>query len=180
MRLNYHQLILTHSTSCREKFERFKLLDEEKYQAVLALHKGDLNKLQSELNQSQDFVFGNAIACTTVTSDVTCSEEIQSCTTNEAKMNDTVDTATYEAKLEDTVDFGLECEKDNSSDRIEEWHQAESLMTNYRAVLQKREELNSQAHSLKARHRVLQGELSTMLKDKVNDELTFPPEIEEK
>mmetsp|Transcript_23783 Transcript_23783/g.37320 ORF Transcript_23783/g.37320 Transcript_23783/m.37320 type:complete len:476 (-) Transcript_23783:1651-3078(-) len=163
----------------REKFERFKLLDEEKYQAVLALHKGDLTKLQSELNQSQEYVFGNAIGCLTVNSDVTCPEEIQSCTTNEAKLNDT-DTATDEAKLDNTVDFGLECEKDDSSDRIEEWRQAESLMTNYRAVLQKREELNSQAHSLKAQNKVLEGELSTLLKDKVNDELTFPPEIEEK
>ncbi len=124
-------------------------------------------------------MFGNAIGCLTVNSDVTCPEEIQSCTTNEAKLNDT-DTATDEAKLDNTVDFGLECEKDNSSDRIEEWHQAESLMTNYRAVLQKREELNSQAHSLKAQNKVLEGELSTLLKDKVNDELTFPPEIEEK
>ncbi len=164
----------------REKFERFKLLDEEKYQAVLALHKGDLTKMQSELNQSQDFVFGNAIACTTVNSDVTCPEEIQSCTTNEAKLNDTTDTATDEAKLDNTIDFGLECDKDNSSDRIEEWHQAESLMTNYRAVLQKREELNSQAHSLKAQNRVLEGELSAMLNDKVNNELTFPPEIQVK
>eukprot|EP00985_Skeletonema_marinoi_P002719 scaffold1122_cov160-Skeletonema_marinoi.AAC.2 len=163
----------------REKFERFKLLDEEKYQAVLALHKDDLSKLQSELNESQEFIFGNAIGCSTVNSDLTCPEEIQSCTTNEAKLNET-DVTTDEAKVDYKVDFGLECDKDNSSDRSEEWHQAESLMTNYRAVLQKREELNSQAHSLKAHNKALQGELSTMLNDKVNEELTFPPEIEEK
>ncbi|KAL7495300.1 hypothetical protein ACHAWT_006626 [Skeletonema menzelii] len=162
----------------REKFERFKLLDEEKYQAVLTLHKEDLTKLQSELNESQEFVFGNAIGCSTVTSDVTCPEEIQSCTTNEAKLNDT-DTATDEAKLENTVNFGLECENDNSSDRMEEWRQAESLMTNYRAVLQRREELNSQAHSLNAQNKVMEGELKTMLSEKVNEELTFPPVIEE-
>ncbi len=105
-------------------------------------------------------------------------EGYDSCTPNEAKLNDTADTATDEAKLDNTVDFGLECDKEKSSDRIEEWHQAESLMTNYRAVLQKREELNSQAHSLKAQNRKLEGELSTILKDKVIDELTFPPEVQ--
>ena len=113
-----------------------------------------------------------------MTSDVTCPEEIQSCTTNEAKLNDT-DTETDEAKLENTVNFGLECENDNSSDRMEEWRQAESLMTNYRAVLQRREELNSQAHSLNAQNKVMEGELKTMLSEKVNEELTFPPVIEE-
>ena len=169
------------TTRYREKFERFKLLDEEKYQAVLNLHKEDLTKLQSELNESQEFVFGNAIGCSTVTSEVTCPEEIQSCTTNEAKMNDAGDTApTEEAKLESAVNFGLECENENSSDRMEEWQQAESLMTNYRAVLQKREELKSQAHSLKAQNKVLEGELTTMLNDKVNEELTFPPDIKQK
>ena len=141
------------------------------------MHKDDLSKLQCELNESQEFIFGNAIGCSTVNSDLTCPEEIQSCTTNEAKFNDDTDVATDEAKVEYKVDFGLECDKDNSSDRSEEWHQAESLMTNYRAVLQKREELNSQALSLKAHNKALEGELSTMLNDKVNEELTFPPEI---
>lgn len=169
--------LVPHSHLYREKFQRFKLLDEEKYQAVLALHRDDLAKLQCELNESQEFIFGNAIGCSraasSINSDVTCPEEIQSCTTNEAKVNDT-DT-TDEAKVECTVDFGLECDKNNSSDRSEEWHQAESLMSNYRAVLQKREELNSQAHSLNAQNKVLEGELTAKLEDSVNEELTFPP-----
>ena len=164
----------------REKLERFKLLDEEKYQAVLALHRDDLAKLQCELNESQEIIFGDAIGSRATelscNSDVTCPEEIQSCTTtNEAKLNDTDTTTEEEEAKVDTVDFGLDCDKNNNTDRTEEWHQAESLMTNYRAVLQKREELNSsQAHSVNA-NRALLKDLAKKLEADVNNELTFPP-----
>lgn len=51
------------SSGLKEKFERFKISDDEKYRAVLAMHRDDLQKLQGELKQSQDFIFGGAIGC---------------------------------------------------------------------------------------------------------------------
>ncbi|KAL7489938.1 hypothetical protein ACHAW6_015674 [Cyclotella cf. meneghiniana] len=47
----------------KEKFERFKISDSEKFRSVLALHKGDLKKLQDELVRSQDVIFGGEIGC---------------------------------------------------------------------------------------------------------------------
>jgi hypothetical protein len=47
----------------KEKFERFKISDSDKFRSVLALHKDDLNKLQDELVRSKDFIFGGEIGC---------------------------------------------------------------------------------------------------------------------
>jgi hypothetical protein len=47
----------------KEKFERFKISDDEKYMAVRSMHSDDLRKLQAELKQSQEFIFGGAIGC---------------------------------------------------------------------------------------------------------------------
>ncbi len=46
----------------KEKFARFKVSDDEKFEAILAMNSADLRKLQSELKESQDFMFGGAIS----------------------------------------------------------------------------------------------------------------------
>jgi len=46
------------ASGLRDKFERFKVSDDEKYKAVLGMHREDLQKLQSELDQSTDYIFG--------------------------------------------------------------------------------------------------------------------------
>ena len=46
------------ASGIRDKFERFKVSDDEKYKAVLGMHREDLQKLQSELDQSTDYIFG--------------------------------------------------------------------------------------------------------------------------
>ncbi|KAL7525990.1 hypothetical protein ACHAXR_001254, partial [Thalassiosira sp. AJA248-18] len=51
------------SSGLKEKFERFKISDDEKYRAVLGMHRDDLQMLQGELKQSQDFIFEGAIGC---------------------------------------------------------------------------------------------------------------------
>ena len=85
----------------REKFERFKLMDEEKYQAVLALHKDDLSKLEHELNESQQQIFGEVIAGS-----------------SDASIVVKADSSTDENGID-------------GADRSEEWHQAETLLTTY-------------------------------------------------
>lgn len=47
----------------KEKFARFKVSDDEKLGAVVAMNITDLRKLQIELKESQDFIFGGAIGC---------------------------------------------------------------------------------------------------------------------
>ena len=51
------------SNRLKEKFERFKISDSDKFRSILALHKDDLQKLQDELDKSQDFIFGGEIGC---------------------------------------------------------------------------------------------------------------------
>ena len=46
------------ASGLRDKFERFKVSDDEKYKAVLDMHREDLQKLQSELDESTDYIFG--------------------------------------------------------------------------------------------------------------------------
>jgi len=46
------------ASGLRDKFERFKVSDDEKYKAVLGMHREDLQKLQSDLDQSTDYIFG--------------------------------------------------------------------------------------------------------------------------
>lgn len=59
-----------------------------------------------------------------------------------------------------------------SSDK---WEQAEILMTNYKNVLERREELNSEVEFVEQENEKLERELQSMLKDKINEELEFPP-----
>jgi hypothetical protein len=49
------------ASGLKEKFARFKVSDDEKFEAVLAMNTTDLRKLQRELKESQDFIFGGAI-----------------------------------------------------------------------------------------------------------------------
>ena len=51
------------SNRLKEKFERFKISDSDKFRSILALHKDDLQKLQDELDTSKDFIFGGEIGC---------------------------------------------------------------------------------------------------------------------
>ena len=133
----------------REKFERFKLMDEEKYQAVLALHKDDLSKLERELNESQKQIFGEVIAGSSDASIV------------------------VEADSSTDVN-GI----DGAPDRGEEWNQAENLMTLYRNLLSKREEVKAQVDQFNSSNEELEKALKTKLDDeKVNEELTFPPKV---
>lgn len=119
----------------REKFERFKLMDEEKYQAVLALHKDDLSKLERELNESQKQIFGEVIAGS---SDASIAEAVSS-TEDDVNGVDGVGVQWND----NTYATGDETKLDGV-DKKEEWDQAETLMTNYRNLLHKREELKIQ------------------------------------
>jgi chromosome segregation ATPase len=47
----------------KEKFERFKVSDNDKFHSILALHKDDLQQLQDELDESRDVIFGSEIGC---------------------------------------------------------------------------------------------------------------------
>ena len=51
------------SNGLKEKFERFKISDNDRFHAILALHKDDLQQLQNELDKSKDFIFGGEIGC---------------------------------------------------------------------------------------------------------------------
>ena len=51
------------SNGLKEKFERFKISDNDKFHAILALHKDDLQQLQNELDKSKDLIFGEEIGC---------------------------------------------------------------------------------------------------------------------
>ena len=63
----------------------------------------------------------------------------------------------------------------HSFDKSDEWNQAETLMSNYRNVLERRESLNSESVSMKRQNEKLEEELRSKLKEKVNEELAFPP-----
>ena len=47
----------------KEKFERFKISDNDKFRAILALHEDDLRQLQDELDRSRDVIFAGEIGC---------------------------------------------------------------------------------------------------------------------
>lgn len=63
----------------------------------------------------------------------------------------------------------------NINDRNDDWQQAETLMTDYRVLLEKREGLHTDAKELENQNHALEEELRSRLKDKVNEELAFPP-----
>ncbi|KAL7464734.1 hypothetical protein ACHAXS_005070, partial [Conticribra weissflogii] len=138
------------SCGLKEKFERFKLSDDEKYKAVLELHREDLRQLEHELKESKRFVFG-AIGCSDAfqePNDASCISEV--------------------TIPEDMKSFtGKRTEDD--------WDEVESLVTNYKNVLERRESLNVEVDSMERRNEKLEKELESKLADKINDELVFPP-----
>jgi hypothetical protein len=60
-------------------------------------------------------------------------------------------------------------------DKSDEWSQAEILMSNYKSILERREELNLELASVERQNMDMERELAEKLKDKVNTELAFPP-----
>ncbi|ACI64152.1 predicted protein [Thalassiosira pseudonana CCMP1335] len=153
------------ASGLKEKFERFKISDDEKYKAILALHNDDLQKLQIELKESQEFIFGGAIGCSKsdelsrITSDALCA--------NEGASKVELD----EIELE-VNGSGDQC---RDSDRNDEWTQAETLMSNYKIVLERRENLNAECNELECKNAELENELKLKLQEKINEELAYPP-----
>jgi hypothetical protein len=162
------------SSGLSDKFERFKLSDDEKYRAVRDMHGEDLLKLQAELKQSQDFIFGGVIGCANGNDKA----EQQSCASGVTSPSN----AGSSIKTRDSTDeFGLECdgrskdEYSDSFDKCNEWGQAEALMSNYKAILERREDLHAEVMSMGHQNTHLERELESKLKDKINEQLAFPP-----
>ena len=63
----------------------------------------------------------------------------------------------------------------HSFEKSDEWNQAEMLMSDYRNILERRKSLNSESTSMKQQNEKLEEELRSKLKEKVNEELAFPP-----
>lgn len=57
----------------------------------------------------------------------------------------------------------------------DEWSQAEMLMSNYKNILERRDELNTQLMTMERQNIQLENELAEKLQDEKNNELTFPP-----
>jgi hypothetical protein len=60
-------------------------------------------------------------------------------------------------------------------DNSDEWSQAEILISNYKSILERREELNLELASVERQNLDMEKELAEKLQDKVNKELAFPP-----
>lgn len=63
----------------------------------------------------------------------------------------------------------------SSVDKSDEWDQAETLMSNYRTILERREHLHSEVASMGLQNKELKKELESKLKQKINEQLVFPP-----
>lgn len=150
------------SSGLRDKFARFRVSDREKYKAVLAMHRDDLRRLQDELRDSRDFVFG---------------DEALAAGGNEGEGGETGAATESREKAEE---FDLEAESDScsnpySSFKTDEWSQAESLMSDYRSVLQRREDLEEEVAAKERRNSELEKRLGSNLAEKINEELKYPP-----
>lgn len=166
------------ASGLRDKFERFKISDNEKYKAVLGMHREDLQKLQSELDQSTDYIFGGngAIGGSqtngSFTSDVTWhgggSSSVAASKSSINKQNE------CKTKCDE---FGLRLENNNHHNfgRSDEWNQAEKLMSNYKSILTRRENLKSEEAMMEEKNIKLEQELESKLKEKINEDLAFPP-----
>jgi len=155
------------SSGLRDKFARFQVSDREKYRAVLAMHRDDLRRLQDELRESRDFVFG---------------DEALAAGGNEGEGGETRTAA--DSKEKASEEFDLEddgqAESDSGSDpyssfRTDEWNQAESLMSDYRSVLQRREDLEEEIAAKELQNSKLEKRLDSNLAEKINEELKYPP-----
>lgn len=56
-----------------------------------------------------------------------------------------------------------------------EWNQAEKLMSNYKSVLTRRDGLKSEVAIMEEKNLKLEQELESKLKEKINEDLAFPP-----
>jgi len=138
------------SSGMKEKFERFKFSDDEKYNAILELHREDLRQLELELKESKRFIFG-AIGC----SDASQEPNDASCI-SDLTVPDDIKPVIGETTKDD-------------------WDEVESLVTNYKNVLERRESLNVEVDSMERQNDNLEKELESKLTEKINDELVFPP-----
>lgn len=62
-----------------------------------------------------------------------------------------------------------------SFDKTDEWNQAEILMSDYRTILERRENLNSESALMERQNEQLESDLNKHFKEKVNEELRYPP-----
>ena len=57
----------------------------------------------------------------------------------------------------------------------DEWNQAEKLMSKYKSILTRREDLKSEVAMMEEKNLKLEQELESKLKGKINEDLAFPP-----
>ena len=57
----------------------------------------------------------------------------------------------------------------------DEWNQAEKLMSKYKSILTRREDLKSEVAMMEEKNLKLEQELESKLKEKINEDLAFPP-----
>ena len=57
----------------------------------------------------------------------------------------------------------------------DEWNQAEKLMSKYKSILTRREDLKSEVAIMEEKNLKLEQELESKLKEKINEDLAFPP-----
>jgi len=57
----------------------------------------------------------------------------------------------------------------------DEWNQAEKLMSKYKSILTRREDLKSEVAMMEEKNKKLEQELESKLKEKINEDLAFPP-----
>ena len=57
----------------------------------------------------------------------------------------------------------------------DEWNQAEKLMSKYKSILTRREDLKSEVEMMEEKNVKLEQELESKLKEKINEDLSFPP-----
>ncbi|KAL9181892.1 hypothetical protein ACHAXT_012235 [Thalassiosira profunda] len=150
------------SGGLRDKFERFRATDDEKYRAVRGMHRDDLQQLQGELLRSQEFIFEGAIGCAE-----------QSCTSEVTNPSCLRSNRTNECKMDASDELGLESE--GIAAKGDDWTSAESLMSNYRAVLERRECLRDEAVAAERQNEKLEEDLHSRLTEEVS--LAYPPSV---
>ena len=57
----------------------------------------------------------------------------------------------------------------------DEWNQAEKLMSKYKSILIRRDDLKSEVAMMEEKNLKLEQELESKLKEKINEDLAFPP-----
>ena len=57
----------------------------------------------------------------------------------------------------------------------DEWNQAEKLMSKYKSILTRREDLKSEVALMEEKNLKLEQELESKLKEQINEDLAFPP-----